>query len=561
MLNGDSPTATRTLRIAAPIELQANTYVKRVGSPLPYTRTLQLAGPISGSGNLTLESGNGSYTTAIHLTGDNSFTGDVTVIGGSNLTIEHVNALGNQANQVSFTGGGSCVFTFGALADGSTILNDIDLAADGSTVNPYWTWNDATASNRDVTLAGNITGGKASSTAMCFFSRDWRRVFLAGDNSFYGNMKVTAGSEVVVSGANTAAVTLENAGTIILNESASSSLAPEATTGLLIQGAYTLNTPFQITNVNVADTNMAPVATIGQMNDGTTGYNAVFTGDIRVQEDDYQALNLYAEEGGSARFSGNVYGTAGLGFTVNRSFDEIEEVSAGTRRYGNSTGAVIFDAASCVALTDVGTDSIGPVSAERGTLQIDTDHFYASTLTIASEAILSGSGRVSAHVALSGRHAPGNSVGVQTLGSAAWEPGGSLALEINDAAGTAGSGWDLVILGGGAGVGTLDLTGLSSASPFEIRLVSLDGDVAGDAAGFASTEPCDWVFITYDALVDNYFQADLFTLNTEGFSNETGEGFFTVVQVENGLAIQFVPEPGGLVLLLLALFLPAIRRR
>lgn len=569
MLPGTDPAATRNLFIAAPIELQADTHVKRVGTVLPYTRTFYLSGPITGTGNLTIESGSASYAAAINLYGDNSFTGNVTILGGSIVSISRGSGFGNPANQVTFGNGGTCTFDFSPVADGSVIPNNIALPTDGSAVNPYWTWNDAWSggnppAQRDATLSGNITGGRAGSTVMGIYARDSRRLFLAGTNSFFGNVAVTSGSELIIGGANASGIALENAGTIMINGVPSTYIAPEHTTGFLIQGSYTLNSRLQIDNITPSAV-IQPVATIGQMNNGATAYDATFTGKIDVREQDYQALNLYAEAGGSARFTGNIFNNVanGQGFSVNRSFDEIE---GAPRRYGSPTGTVILDTSSRVALTDGGTGPIGPVNVARGTLQVDTDHFYASTVSIAPEATLAGTGRVSAAVTLSGTHAPGNSVGSQTVGSAAWLPGGKFEFEINDAGGAAGGGlaglgWDLLAVGDGAGAGTLDLRGLSSASPFEIHVASLNGASAGNAANFVATQPYDWVFVTYDELVDDYFAPDLFTLNTDDFSNGTGEGYFAITQVPNGLAVSFIPEPGTLAMTLTALALLLCRRR
>ena len=256
------------------------------------------------------------------------------------------------------------------------------------------------------------------------------------------------------------------------------------------------------------------------------------------------------------------YGTGGQGFSVNRSFDEIEGIAgtAQSRGYDSPTGAVILDAASRVSLSDGGTDSIGPVNVAAGTLQVDTDHFYASTLTIAPEATLAGVGTVSAAVSLGGIQAPGNSVGEQTVGSATWLAGASFEFEINDAEAGAGLGWDLLRVGEGAGTGILDLTQLSAASPFEIRIVSLDGDAAGNAANFHATVPQDWVFVTYDELADDFFDPNAFVIHTGEFQNALGEGYFTVTQADNGLAVHFVPEPAAALLFLTALALLLFRR-
>ncbi|MDY0171183.1 MAG: PEP-CTERM sorting domain-containing protein, partial [Thermoguttaceae bacterium] len=151
-------------------------------------------------------------------------------------------------------------------------------------------------------------------------------------------------------------------------------------------------------------------------------------------------------------------------------------------------------------------------------------------------------------------------------GGASWNPGGMFQFEINDTAGIAGGGldglgWDLITIDDGAGTGKLDLTGLSAADPFEIHVVSLDGTSPGEIMNFNPTVPYDWVFVTYDELVDDYFHPSLFVVNASGFSNGTGQGHFTVTQMAGGLAVSFIPEPGTLFMAIAALVLLMYRRR
>mgnify|MGYP000847085571 FL=1 len=215
-----------------------------------------------------------------------------------------------------------------------------------------------------------------------------------------------------------------------------------------------------------------------------------------------------------------------------------------------------------------------------GTLELSGTHTYSGLATVTagtflvngsiasdvavSGGVLGGTGTIGGTVTVASGaiHAPGASVGQQTAGGAVWESGGHFQLEVNDALGTAGGpdGWDLLTITDGSGTGTLDLSGLSTSSPFYIDLVSLDGTAAGDAANFAATEPVEWEFITYEELVGE-FSAALFVVDATGFSNSTGAGYFGVVETASGLAVAFVPEPGTWFMCLAGVLLLLLRRR
>src|SRR2546430_12104314 len=51
-----------------------------------------------------------------------------------------------------------------------------------------------------------------------------------------------------------------------------------------------------------------------------------------------------------------------------------------------------------------------------------------------------------------GKFSPGNSRGVATRGSTSWGAGGSYLFEVNDAAGVAGTNWDLWNINGGLSI-------------------------------------------------------------------------------------------------------------
>ncbi|MGC4004914.1 MAG: hypothetical protein QM811_18085 [Pirellulales bacterium] len=89
---------------------------------------------------------------------------------------------------------------------------------------------------------------------------------------------------------------------------------------------------------------------------------------------------------------------------------------------------------------------------------------------------------------------------------------GNYAWEINDLAGTAGGGWDLLNI-----VGVLDVSA-SSASKFSVNLATLDmGGVAGNLAGFSNASTYSWKIAGTTGGITN-FAADKFTINAAGFT-------------------------------------------
>ena len=124
--------------------------------------------------------------------------------------------------------------------------------------------------------------------------------------------------------------------------------------------------------------------------------------------------------------------------------------------------------------------------AESSTIEIssgailDVAETDSGGLTLESGQVLSGTGTVvgSMTVASGSQLSPGNSPGTLTTGDQLWEGGGSLLLEMDDAEGGAGVGWDLVDI-----IGILTITA-DVLNPFEIDLASLlvGTDTPGDAS-------------------------------------------------------------------------------
>ena len=196
----------------------------------------------------------------------------------------------------------------------------------------------------------------------------------------------------------------------------------------------------------------------------------------------------------------------------------------------------------------------------------------AADFSLASGSVLKGSGSVGTITQASGSTlAPGNSPGTLTADSLVLAGGAEMEVEFFDPAGAAGTGYDTAV------VGTLNLSGLSSANRYTLRLVSLSAlpSTQGALAGFDPTQSFAFEIFDYTNItmpsgytVENI--AQLFTLDLSGFDDQSGapvtSGFALVNNLSTGaleLTYSPIPEPStyGLVLGALALAGAAARRR
>ena len=186
----------------------------------------------------------------------------------------------------------------------------------------------------------------------------------------------------------------------------------------------------------------------------------------------------------------------------------------------------------------------GVTSITAGTLNLTGD-ISASAATAGTAGTLAGSGTVgSLAVNVGGTVSPGDGVGtLSTAQGVTWASGGSLNWQVADATGGAGTGWDLLTVGGG-----LNLTS-TSAEPFAVNLWSLSAAspvTEGNAANFDSSQSYTWTIASTTSGITG-FAADKFVVRTaaangtSGFSNPVGTGSFAVAQAGNDLQLVFTP--------------------
>ena len=204
-----------------------------------------------------------------------------------------------------------------------------------------------------------------------------------------------------------------------------------------------------------------------------------------------------------------------------------------------SAGTLVIAPSS--SLTSSGTVTVAP----GATLDVTS---LSGGLTLASGQTLGGGGLVSGAVVANAGSvlSPGSSVGTLTVSQdLALAAGGNYNWQMLDAAGTAGSGWDLI------SSASLTLSALSSSNPFNVNLWSLastNPDTNGNASSFDPSTAGSWRILTSGAAISG-FDPTLFKINTlatagaNGFTNPLLGGTFSLALSNDSLGINLLFTP------------------
>jgi autotransporter-associated beta strand protein len=211
---------------------------------------------------------------------------------------------------------------------------------------------------------------------------------------------------------------------------------------------------------------------------------------------------------------------------------------------------------NAVAAVNAGTLAIttGAITAANGTLTYQVSRgatldVSVPGLTLASTQTLTGAGTVAGTVtvgsgatvtpsALGGPDASLASPGTLTTGGMVWQPGGTYRVYLNSAfEGDYTSGKIA------SPAGSLDLTGLSAANRFNIRVDSLAlTNADGPVYDFDPAQSYAWTIATFGGGIAG-FSPDKFTVNTADFANSLEGGTFSVTRSGNDLLLTFTPVP------------------
>ncbi len=532
--------------------------------------------------------------------GDTAGTDTYTLTGGA-ITLGEWGIQGNASTQINLGGG-----TVAASADWSSSLPMTLTGTNGLTT--------IDTNGHAITLAGPLTGGGG------LLKVDTGTLVLTGTNTYTGETRIDGGTLTLRgTGAITATNLLRNrAGGVILNiEDDATIVAGSIIFGDQSNASITINQSGGSVTSTGTTNNPAGNSVSnrwGHWPNSTTVYNLsdgalnLLGAPLYLSWDGPATLNV---QGGTANIVGiNMgYDTRSYASTVNLTSGQLNIGAAGIVTGGTSNKSINLGGGTLGALADWSSGRPMTLTGIGGNTTVDTNGYTVTlsgaltgsggfakdgdgTLVLSGASSYAGptavtngtllvNGSISSDVAINGgvlggtgtiggtvtvasggTYAPGASVGQQTAGGAVWQGGGHFVFEVNDAAGTAGGpdGWDLLTITDGTGAGTLDLSGLSASNPFYIDIVSLAGTVSGDAANLIVTEPVEWEFVTYEEMVGE-FSSDLFVLDASGFTNDLGAGHFGIVQSASGLAIAFVPEPGALLMCVIAVLLLMVRRK
>jgi hypothetical protein len=148
---------------------------------------------------------------------------------------------------------------------------------------------------------------------------------------------------------------------------------------------------------------------------------------------------------------------------------------------------------------------------------------------------LKGQGTVIGQVVVEGTLAPGASLGTLTnIGNLVWAGGGTNEVEIGTATGTPGTDWDFLIV---TDTLTIDVTNNApDTDKFTLRLVGTPGGITN----FVNTVSYLWPVATASNGVAG-FNAGKFNLDTNGLTNDVAGGAFSVVLLDQTLAVRFTP--------------------
>jgi len=209
------------------------------------------------------------------------------------------------------------------------------------------------------------------------------------------------------------------------------------------------------------------------------------------------------------------------------------------------TGANTYTGSTTIAEGTLALSGAGSINASPTVTVASGATFDVASVTggytLRSSQTLGGSGTVSGAATVAGTIAPNmNAIGTFTMGATTLAGGGALNVQFYDAAGSAGSGWDLLSTTG-------DLTVPGSGS-FTIRLASASsaGGAAGTAINFNDNTANSWAMMTTAGSLLG-FDANRFTVDASGFANNLAGGTFTVSDTgSSGTGLYLVFTPGSI---------------
>ena len=468
------------------------------------------AGSIGGSGCVTVTGGSES------LSGANTYTGCTVVAPGASLAL---------------TGAGGISASSGVADNGTLNISGVTAGASVKTLSGDGAValgaQSLTLTNASGTFAGSINGSGGLNLSGGVET-------LTGVSSYTGGTVVTGASKLVI--ASDAALGA-NSGTLTLNNSTLENTASiTSARNVNLAGAVNfLNDPGTSFEMNGQISGAAAVTKNGDgtlvlggdnQNWGLPGDNLV--GGLTINAGLVEVTNAYGLGYGPVVVNGGVIATTVnilTAQTIQIDGNTVLNTDAGTTT--TLTGTVLtggngscFDKTGAGTLVISGTATLGNGTCVEGG-KLSVNGTLNSTVTVAPDGMLRGTGLINGPVAVRGTLAAGNSPGTLKVGGTVTMEGGSTYQEDINGAGkgagpgnysrllVAGATSQFIASGAALNINLVDITGTSAYTPYvpkfgdTFAIITADGGIVGkfstfdQPAGLASGTRLD---IFYDYL-------------------------------------------------------------
>jgi autotransporter-associated beta strand protein len=319
------------------------------------------------------------------------------------------------------------------------------------------------------------------------------------------------------------------------------------------------------TNTYSGTTTIAPSATLQIGRNTTLGSlgagNVANNGTLAFNRSDtYTLVNTISGSGNVVQYGPGELNLAGTSHNAGGWRLAGGSITSGTMASGNFTveegsisavlagsGTLTKSTSGVVTLTGTNTYA-GATTVSGGTLLVNGNHASASgAISVTSDATLGGVGTVGGAMTVNtgGTVSPGDGLGTFTVNNnVTFAAGGQMNWQITDATGSAGTGWDVLTIGG-----SLDITA-TSANPFKVNLWSVLAD--GSNGPIANYEPTlnvyTWTLATTTGGITGYDASDFqvnsgATNGTNGLISTSSTSGFSVILSQSGkdLLLQWSP--------------------
>ena len=461
---------------------------------------------ISGTGNVANTDGNvgfgsngtvsvsgGTWTNSGNLTIGEYGTGVIAISGGNVTNTNGIIGVESvSTGMVSVSGGtwaNSSNLTVGVSGTGSLTINGTGTVIVGDTL--------SRGSNGTINLASGgtlqIGTGGDTGTLATDLTNDGTLLFDRSSNSTYSS--VISGTGVVIK---------NGTGTLVFTANNTYTGGTSVNQGTLyLQRDTYAGALFNMGNVTVANG-----ATLMSARGNLLG-NLALNGGTWVETNGW---------------GGSLAGSVELGATSTFQTDYEQTVTANI----TGTGGLVKTGAGTLLLSGSNSYS-GTTAINSGTLLVNGSQPSSAT-TVNSGGTLGGNGTLGAVTITSGAAiAPGtgDSLSILTVGNSVWNGNGTYNWQLGNAAGTAGSGWDLI---SSAGSLTINAT---AGEKFVINATAL-----ADSGFDSSTASYKWQMASFSGNITG-FSTEKFAINPSGFNGTSGIGVFSVSANSTALALNY----------------------